>query len=89
MGSHRIKVSFTTPRKDTLEKALYWDYYEEMEPMVNRTSSQAGQFPFIEVSMAKERYRRKKTHAKDDFKKEEKKNDTIGENSCVNEKGDT
>ena len=60
MGRHRIQLSFTTPRKDMLEKALYWDYYEEMEPMVNRTSSQAGQFPFIEVSMAEELYSRKK-----------------------------
>jgi len=38
-----------------LEEALHWDYYEEMEPMMNRISSQAGQFPFIEVSITQVR----------------------------------
>lgn len=42
MGCHRIQLSFTTLRKDMVERALYWDYYEEMEPMVNTTSSHTG-----------------------------------------------
>ena len=68
-----------------LEKALYWDYYEEMEPMVNRTSLQAGQFPFIEVSMAEKGFRRKKTHVEDDLKdlNEEDQRKDIGEVSCA------
>ena len=96
MGRHRIQLSFTTPKKDMLEKALDWDYYEEMEPMVNRTSSQAGQFPFIDVSMdtdyvAEEGSRREKTHVEDDLKdlNEEEQMKDVGEVSCDNGEGDT
>jgi len=96
MGRHRIQLSFTTPKKDMLEKALFWDYYEEMEPMVNRTSSQAGQFPFIDVSMdtdyvAEEGSRRKKIYMKDDLTDldEGEQRKDVGEVSCDNVENDT
>ena len=64
--------------------------------MVNRTSSQAGQFPFIDVSMAtnyvaEDGSRRKKTHVEDDLKdlNEEDQRKDIGEVSCDNVEADT